>query len=69
MQVPSGCNTNGLDTIHNANARIGIAAPRQILDVQLFRWSPFIPDEFGDGISSIRNIISLPHQGVQGHPN
>jgi hypothetical protein len=36
MQVPPECNLNGLDTIHGLKAKNSGAAPRQILDVQLF---------------------------------
>jgi hypothetical protein len=69
MQVPPGCNPNGLDTIHGPKAKNGSAAPRYILDVQLFQRSPLIPDEFGHGTNSIRNLISLPFHGVQELPS
>jgi hypothetical protein len=36
VQVPPGCNPNGLDTIHDPNAKNGDAAQRLILDSQLF---------------------------------
>jgi hypothetical protein len=36
VQVPPGCNPNGLDTIHDPKAKNGSATPRQILDIQLF---------------------------------
>jgi hypothetical protein len=35
-KYPFGSNPNGLDTIHAPKAKNGGAAPRQILDVQLF---------------------------------
>jgi hypothetical protein len=69
VQVPSGCNPNGLDMIHGPKAKNGDATPRQILDVQLFRRSPLTPDEFGHGTSSIEKVISFPFDGVQEHPN
>jgi hypothetical protein len=36
VQVTTGHNPNGLDTIHGTKAKNGGAAPKQILDVQLF---------------------------------
>jgi hypothetical protein len=69
MQVTTGCNPNGLDTIHGLKIKNGSAAPRQILDIQLFQWFPLIADEFRYGTSSIGKDISLPFHGVQEHPN
>jgi hypothetical protein len=59
----------GLDTIHGPKAKNGSAALRQILDIQLFRWSPLISDEFGHETCSIGNFISLPSHVVQEWPN
>jgi hypothetical protein len=55
----------GLDMIHGPKVKNGSAALRQILDIQLFRLFPLIPDEFVHGTSSIGTFISLPIQGVQ----
>jgi hypothetical protein len=35
VQVPTGCNPNGLDMIHGPKVKNG--TPRQILDIQLFQ--------------------------------
>jgi hypothetical protein len=64
-----GCNPNGLDTIHGPKAKYGGVAPRQILDVQLFRRFLLILDEFGHETSSIGKVISLHFHGVQELPN
>jgi hypothetical protein len=64
VQVPHGCNPNGLDTIHSSKAKNGGATPRQILDIQLFQRFLLIPGEFGHVTSSIGKFISLPFQGV-----
>jgi hypothetical protein len=69
VQVPPGCNPNGLDTIHGPKAKNDGATARQILDVQFFRCFLFIPDEFGHGTSSIGDAISLTFHGVQECPN
>jgi hypothetical protein len=69
MQVPHGCNPNGLDTIHIPNDKNGGATSRQILDVQLFWLFPLISDKFRPKTISIGNIILLPFQGVQERPN
>jgi hypothetical protein len=36
VQVPPGCNPNGLETIHGPKAKNGGATPIHILDVQFF---------------------------------
>jgi hypothetical protein len=41
-----GCNPNALDMIHGPKDKNGGQAPRQILYIQLFQWSPLILDEF-----------------------
>jgi hypothetical protein len=69
VQVPPGCNLNGLDMIHGPKAKNGGVAPRQILDVQLFQRSLLILKEFGHGTNSIGMDISLPFHGVQERPN
>jgi hypothetical protein len=69
VHVPPGHNPNRLETIHGPKAKNGCVAPRQILNVQLLRQSPLIPDAFGHEISSIRNVLSLPFQGIQERPN
>jgi hypothetical protein len=56
MQVPPGCNPNGLDMIHGPKAKNGGAASRQILYVQLFQRSLFIPNEFGHGPVPLERI-------------
>jgi hypothetical protein len=68
VQLPHGRNPNGLDTMHGPKAKKGGAAPRQILDVQLFRRFLLIPDEFRHSTSSIGKVVSLPFQGVQKRP-
>jgi hypothetical protein len=65
MQVTPGHKSNGLDTIHDPRAKNGGVAPKQILDVKLFRRFPLIMDDFRHGTSSIGKVISLPFQGVQ----
>jgi hypothetical protein len=69
VQVTPGHNPNGLDTIHDPKAKNGGVAPRQILDIKLFRLFLLILDDFRHGTSSIGNPISLPFQGVQERPN
>jgi hypothetical protein len=64
MQVPPGCNPNGLDTIDGPMAKNDGAAPRQILDIQLFQWFLLIPDELEHGISPIGKVIFVPFHGV-----
>jgi hypothetical protein len=62
VQVPPGHNPIGLDMIHDPKAKNGGTTPRQILDIQLFRQSLLISDEFEHGTSFIRKSISLPFQ-------
>jgi hypothetical protein len=69
IHLPHRCNPNGPDTIDGPKAKNGNTAPRQILDAQLFRRSPLIPNELRRGTSSIRKYMSLPFHGVQEHPN
>jgi hypothetical protein len=69
VQVPLGCNPNGLDMIHGPKVKNSGAAPRHILDVQLFWWFPFIPDEFWHRTSYTKNTISLPFHRVQERPD
>jgi hypothetical protein len=69
MQVTPRHNPNGLDMIDGPMAKNGSVAPRQILDVQLFWWSPLADDEFVHGTSSIGKVISLPFQWVQECPS
>jgi hypothetical protein len=69
VQLPPGCNPNGLDTIHGPKAKNGGAAQRQILDVQLIRRFPLISVEFRHGTSSIGTDIFLTFQIVQEQPN
>jgi hypothetical protein len=69
VHVLPGCNLNGLDTIHDPNAKKGVAAPRQILEVQLFRQSPLIFDVFGHGTNSIKKVVSIHFEAIQERPN
>jgi hypothetical protein len=52
-RYPLDASLMGLDMIHGPKAKNGGAAPRQILDVQLFRWFPLISDEFELGPVSL----------------
>jgi hypothetical protein len=69
FKYPLDATLMGLDTIHGPTTKNCGAAPRQISDVQLFRWLPLISDEFRHGTSSIGNFISLSFQWVQKRPN
>jgi hypothetical protein len=69
VQVLLGHNPNGIDMIHSPKAKNGGAAPRQILNIELFQRSLLILDEFGHETNSIGKCISLPFQGVQERPN
>jgi hypothetical protein len=69
VQVPLDTTLMGLDTIHGPMAKNGGAAPKHILDVQLFLRFPLIPDELGHWTSSFGNDISLTFQGLQERPN
>jgi hypothetical protein len=52
MQVPPGCNPNGLDMIHGPKAKNNGAGPRQILDAHLIQRFPMISDEL--------DVVSVP---------